>query len=430
MTPDGWRAAVVGDLGEIAYGLTVSGERRGSPRRAPYLTVANLQADGFDLAEVKEIGVLDGDEARYALECGDVLLVEGNANAGRLGNAALWDGQLPFAMHQNHLIRVRPHKGRVVPEWLVRVLNSGHVRGQIAEVAKTSSGLHTINSGVVRALIVAVPPRPEQRKIAAILSSVDDAIEATQAVIDQLGVVKKAMMAELLTRGLPGRHTRFKRTDVGEVPHSWTTASYAELADSVSAAIQSGPFGSELKHAEFTPEGHLVIGIDNVLDARFSIGSNHRISRAKFCELQRFEARPLDLLITVMATVGRCCVVPANIEPAIITKHVYRLTVNRKRANPYFLMYCLYGVQRLANEVRGSAQGLTRPGLNKSLLCPLRFPLPPLDEQNEIVAALDAMDSRVGREQDVLSGLRPLKSALMSVLLTGEMRVKPDEDAA
>jgi uncharacterized protein (DUF3084 family) len=53
-----------------------------------------------------------------------------------------------------------------------------------------------------------------------------------------------------------------------------------------------------------------------------------------------------------------------------------------------------------------------------------------LDEQNEIVAALDAMDSRVGREQDVLSGLRPLKSALMSVLLTGEMRVKPDEDAA
>ncbi|MFO0755692.1 MAG: restriction endonuclease subunit S [Byssovorax sp.] len=63
-----------------------------------------------------------------------------------------------------------------------------------------------------------VPPLPEQRKIAAILSSVDDAIEATQAVIDQLGVVKKAMMAELLTRAASGRHTRFKQTDIGEVP--------------------------------------------------------------------------------------------------------------------------------------------------------------------------------------------------------------------
>ena len=57
---------------------------------------------------------------------------------------------------------------------------------------------------------VLVPPLPEQRKIAAILSSVDDAIEKTQAVIDQVQVVKRGLMQELLTRGLPGRHTRFQ----------------------------------------------------------------------------------------------------------------------------------------------------------------------------------------------------------------------------
>ena len=58
----------------------------------------------------------------------------------------------------------------------------------------------------------------EQRKIAAILSSVDDAIEKTQAVIDQVQVVKRGLMQELLTRGLPGRHTRFKQTEIGEIP--------------------------------------------------------------------------------------------------------------------------------------------------------------------------------------------------------------------
>jgi len=68
---------------------------------------------------------------------------------------------------------------------------------------------------------VDVPPLPEQRKIAAILSSVDDVIESTQTAIDQLGVVEKAMMAELLTRGIPGRHTRFKHTEIGEVPEEW-----------------------------------------------------------------------------------------------------------------------------------------------------------------------------------------------------------------
>ena len=60
------------------------------------------------------------------------------------------------------------------------------------------------------------PPVREQRKIAAILSSVDDAIEKTLAVIDQVQVVKKGLMQELLTRGLPGRHTKFKKTEIGE----------------------------------------------------------------------------------------------------------------------------------------------------------------------------------------------------------------------
>ena len=74
-----------------------------------------------------------------------------------------------------------------------------------------------------------LPSFGEQRKIAAILSSVDGAIEATQAVIDQLQIVKNAMMDKLLTRGLPGRHTKFKMTEVGEVPEEWEV----ELLDHV-----------------------------------------------------------------------------------------------------------------------------------------------------------------------------------------------------
>ena len=58
----------------------------------------------------------------------------------------------------------------------------------------------------------------EQRKIAAILSSVDDTIEKTRSVIDQVQVVKRGLMQELFTRGLPGRHTRFKQTKIGKLP--------------------------------------------------------------------------------------------------------------------------------------------------------------------------------------------------------------------
>ena len=78
-----------------------------------------------------------------------------------------------------------------------------------------------INGRILKDHRVLLPPLPEQRKIAAILSSVEDAIEKTQAVIDQVQVVKRGLMQELLTRGLPGRHTRFKQTEIGEIPDAW-----------------------------------------------------------------------------------------------------------------------------------------------------------------------------------------------------------------
>ena len=67
------------------------------------------------------------------------------------------------------------------------------------------------------------------------------------------------------------------------------------------------------------------------------MGKQHRISLEKFEQLRKFEARPFDVLITVMATVGRCCVVPPHLESAIITKHVYRISVNQDFINPFYL---------------------------------------------------------------------------------------------
>ena len=86
-----------------------------------------------------------------------------------------------------------------------------------------------------------VPRLPEQRKIAAILSSVDDAIEKTQAVIDQVQVVKRGLMQELLTRGLPGRHTRFKQTEIGEIPEDWRVVRVGQIG-AIEAGRQRSPW--------------------------------------------------------------------------------------------------------------------------------------------------------------------------------------------
>ena len=67
-----------------------------------------------------------------------------------------------------------------------------------------------------------LPPIVEQRKIAAILSSVDNAIEKTQAVINYIQVVKRGLMQELFVRGIPGHHTQFEQSEIGDIPTEWT----------------------------------------------------------------------------------------------------------------------------------------------------------------------------------------------------------------
>ncbi len=103
------------------------------------------------------------------------------------------------------LIGAKPADPKQVDsEFLYWLLNSRPVQTDIWQSVQGSTGLCNIDLNMLKGLHVPIPPLPEQRKISAILSSVDDAIEKTQAVIDQVQVVKRGLMQELLTRGLPG----------------------------------------------------------------------------------------------------------------------------------------------------------------------------------------------------------------------------------
>jgi len=178
------------------------------------------------------------------------------------------------------------------------------------------------------------------------------------------------------------------------LPEGWCWATVEQLASDQPRSIQSGPFGSSLLHSEFRKTGKLVIGIDNVQDGVFTLGAQHRISERKYESLAQYEARPGDVLVTVMGTVGRCCVVPNDMEPAIITKHVYRVTPERRLALPRFLLLTLRGAPAVRDQMLGQVRGQTRPGLNGTIVRGLAVPLPPLGEQRRVVSECERAVSR------------------------------------
>jgi type I restriction enzyme, S subunit len=280
-----------------------------------------------------------------------------------------------------------------------------------------------LTQGAMREIPVPLPPLDEQHRIVAKIEQLfaesrtaREALDGVPALIKRFrqAVLAKAFRGELTERDPASRDepasvllewTRKERranskkgvepeppdiSGLPELPDQWCWASVEQCAFPELRSIQSGPFGSALHHSEFQDSGILAIGIDNVLEGRFSMGKQHRVSQEKFQQLKKFAAHPLDVLITVMATVGRCCVVPADLEPAIITKHVYRISTDGLLMNPYFLMYGFLSPE-VNKQILSKAQGQTRPGINGQILKSIAVPVAPLTEQRRIIAKIEAL---------------------------------------
>src|SRR5262249_51233767 len=106
--PEGWARAELGELCNITGGVTKGQKRRASntPRKVPYLRVANVQRGYLDLSEIKEIEATEAEIQAMRLQRGDVLLIEGG-NREHLGRGWIWEDQLPECIHQNHIFRAR-----------------------------------------------------------------------------------------------------------------------------------------------------------------------------------------------------------------------------------------------------------------------------------------------------------------------------------
>ena len=293
-----------------------------------------------------------------------------------------------------------------------------------------TSGRQRVPASVFDDFEVGVPPVPEQRKIASILSSVDDAIKKTQAVIDQVQVVKRSLMQELLTRGMPGRHTRFKQTEIGEIPEEWEAVTIGELGHDSRSTVRTGPFGSTMKTKDFRSHGVPVITIQSLGEGELYAPGLFFTSKEKADELSEYSVAEGDLVFSRVADIGRSLAVDARQSGWLISPNVMRIRPDRRKVYSRFMMYAVTLAEAVLRQIVSVSGNAGRPVVSSSILRRLRVPVPAIDEQGEIVCAGQALERRIRTEMESLTLLQEIKSALMSVLLTGEVRVIPDTEAA
>ena len=169
---------------------------------------------------------------RWALKQGDVLFTKDSETADEIGVPAFVADDLTNVLCGYHLGLARPSQATVNGSFLARILASRESAQEFGRIANgiTRFGL-TLDA--TRNLPILLPPLPEQRAIAAVLDSIDDAIERTDAVIAATEQLRDSLLHQLLTHGVPGWHTKWKDAPgLGTIPAGWEVIRLGEVLES------------------------------------------------------------------------------------------------------------------------------------------------------------------------------------------------------
>ena len=261
-----------------------------------------------------------------------------------------------------------------------------------------------IRKGTLSTQATRVPPLDEQQRIAKVLRSVDQHANLTAKALAACRDAKNAVLIDALRE-------------------RWANTTVGELLASTPTPMRSGPFGSALLKSELTTEGVAFLGIDNVHVERFVPAYKRFISHEKYQELARYTVYPNDVMVTIMGTVGRCCVVPESIAKAISSKHVWTMTLDVERYSPALLAWQINHAPWVLNQLLGSAQGGIMSAISSSTLRNLIVPLPPPAELTKIEYFLTSSNASISTLEAELKVAEDHKVAVTADLLSGRVRV-------
>ncbi len=282
-----------------------------------------------------------------------------------------------------------------------------------------------LNQSELRNIEVPLPSLPEQRRIAEILDTRDEAIEKTEALISKLKAMKQGLLHDLLTRGLgkngklrdPKAHPeQFKDSQLGKIPKGWVIQELGKAALKIqdgthfSPKTTSGPF-------RYMTSKNIRFGHVDLSDCGWISEKEHEAIYS------RCDVRYGDVLLTKDgANTGNAAINNLN-EPVSLLSSVAFIRCDDRTLHPEYVFLCLLSPgcqQRIKDLMSGNA--ITRLTLER--IKSFVFPVPDIKEQLKIIEPLNSHDARIRTEEQYRDKLKLQKKGLMHDLLTGKVRVK------
>ena len=280
-----------------------------------------------------------------------------------------------------------------------------HMRNKFENISAGST-FKAIKKNDLDQLGIILPPLPEQKKIAEILSTMDQAIEKVNEAIEKTQRLKKGLMQELLTEGIG--HKEFKDTEIGRIPKEWMIAELSQIGNVITGTTPS------TKVKTYWGKGFPFVTPTDFSEKKY-VDQTERMVTNQGAETARIIPKD-SIMVVCIASVGE---VAMALTECITNQQINTIVCNQGTDRDYVYYIMVFGKSRL----KRWAGITTSPIIKKSLFEKFPIPLPPLLEQQKISEILSAVDGRLELLNKRKERLERIKKGLMNDLLTGKVRV-------
>lgn len=362
----------------------------------------------------------------YQIENDDLLLTI----VGTLGRRALVKNNLIFTVQRSVAI-LRCDTNILIPKYFYHFSGSDYFQRQLV-IRSNSTAQAGLYLGELEKIEVAIPPLPEQQKIAKILDTVEKAIALTQTHINKLKLAKAGLLHDLLTKGIdehgelrnPKRNPeQFKDSPLGKIPKDWEITTLGNMLERSGGFIQTGPFGSQLHAHEYVNSGVPVIMPQDIINGLISTKQIEYISSKKARSLKRHIVQINDIIFARRGDLNRCVAIGERESNWFCGTGCMLARIPKQEINGYWLAE-IYRHGYSQKQIQSKAVGSTMVNLNSTLLNSLIIAKPSIEEQTAICKEIAIQQQQILIKQTRLEKLKLLKLGLMSDLLTGKVRVK------
>lgn len=379
--PEGWQKGSLGDfIIDIKDGGTPSrckAEYFGG--NIPWVIVKDIKPLIKNTKEsLSELGLKNSSAKLFP--AGSIILSFG-ATIGEVGITAI-----PVATKQG-VAGILLDENKIETKYLYFLLQS--FKKYLNQIA-TGSTIKEVRPTVIKKISVLMPPITEQKKIANILSSVDEEIKKADEIILQTEKIKNGLMQDLFARGIG--HKKFKKTKIGEIPEEWENL---KLNDVFKLTSGKGLSKKNFVKGKFPVYGGN--GISGTHSDYFLEDSNIIIGR-----------------------VGEYCgAVHLTAPKSWVTDNALYISRFKREVVQLFLFYLLSWLNLNQYAKIGG-----QPSISQDTVGFIDVGFPRLEEQKKIAETLSTIDEEMSANKNFKVKLTQLKKGLMQDLLSGKVRVK------